>query len=51
MKSRSIVDINVKGKTMKLVEDNKECLHDLGIKKNVLDNTEETLIIKGNFFK
>lgn len=34
---------------MKFADDKYLC--DLGIKKNVLDNTQETLIIKGNFFK
>lgn len=51
MKSRRIVDINGKGQPMTLLEDNKQYLCDLGIKKNGWDKTQETWSIKGKIIR
>lgn len=47
---RSIVDINVKDKTMKLLEANKEYLCDLEIEKHFLGKAQKMQIIKGKKF-
>lgn len=40
-----IVDLNVKGKTIKLLENKKKYFHDLGVDKNFLKWTQKALTI------